>query len=261
MPVSEVQIMTPRGKKLAGDWVVPVDSCDICVVLVHSFLGDRHSAGWFDFLSAAYRGAGYQTMAFDLSGCGQSDDDVLTSDNSAEDIQSVCSWLLDNGVKQVIVHAHGYGATASLRAAPLPAATMILTGPISGSTLMDWSAVFSSDQLDQLEIVGHTIIPGSEGERDHYLISKQTLADLTIVDTQKLATEVTCPVLLIHDGTDQDEGMVESTTQLAALLPDGSRLEVMREANFGAGPSAPESGAAALRAKCLDWLRLHAPAK
>ena len=261
MGVSEVQIMTPRGKQLAADWVVPVDSRDVCVVLVHSFLGDRHSAGWFDFLGSAYRGAGYQTLAFDLAGCGDSDDDVLTSSSSVEDIQSACSWLLDNGVKKILLHAHGYGATASLRAAPLPVATMILTGPISGSTLMDWSAVFSPDQLDLLEVVGHTIIPGSEGERDHYLISKQTLADLTIVDTQKLAQGVSCRVLLVHDGSDQDEGMVDSTAQLLALLPDGSRLEVMREANFGAGPDAPESGAVALRDKCLEWAKAHVPAK
>ena len=50
------------------------------VVLAHDFLTDRHGLDHrLDRMAAAYREAGLATLAFDFSGQGESDDDVVSA--------------------------------------------------------------------------------------------------------------------------------------------------------------------------------------
>ncbi|MDO4665408.1 MAG: alpha/beta hydrolase [Actinomycetaceae bacterium] len=257
--MSEVRIFTPRGKQLSADYVVPVDSRGRCIVFVHSFLGDRHSAGWFDEIGAVYRGLGYQTLAVDLAGCGSSDDDVISLDHHIEDVRSVVSWVFDEGAARVGIHAHGFGATVSLRANLDRISAMVLSGPVCGPTGVDWTKVFSEAQLDQLEETGFAQIPGSPGEREAYVFSKQTLADLTLTDPHVLTEKVAVPVLLVHDRSDLESGLVELSQQAFHLFPGGTHLEVLREAHFGAGPQAPDSGAAEFTRLTADWFKYRMP--
>lgn len=198
--MSEISIHTSRGITLAADFVVPVDSSNRAVIFAHSFLLDRHNLGWFDVFAKSYRSAGYSTLQLDFSGCGQSSDDVISLENQIEDLKAACGWLSERGFDQQVIHADGSGALAALRAVPDKVRALVLTAPILGPAEVPWEDVFSPSQLAELERAGHTRIPNDQGaSRPYFVIGKQTLAELTMVDTEKLLRDIALPSLFVVD--------------------------------------------------------------
>lgn len=219
------------------------------MVFAHSFLSDRHSGGRFDKLAAAYRAAGYSTMRFDFSGCGESDDDAITAAKQVEDLRSVCSWLAERGYANQIIHAHSFGATTALKARPAQAKTMILTSPVTGPMLFDWGQIFSPEQLDELEVHGATRIPDdSGGNREWFVITRETLQDLSLTDTTELLSDLKAPVLLVFDADDVELDIVEQAQDHFGSLPAGSRIQVERNSYF----SDPEQTSRLVQLS-VDW--------
>jgi pimeloyl-ACP methyl ester carboxylesterase len=255
--VTEVRIPTPRGKMLAGTFVDPVDSTDAAVIFSHSFLADRHSGEHFDRLSAAYRGAGYATLEFDYSGCGDSDDDVITTANQVEDLHSASAWVKAKGFSRQIIHAHSFGTLAALKARPEAAQTMVLTGMITGPLSFDWTRIFSESQLDDLEKHGYARIPDdNQSDREFFVISKQTLIDLSMNEPDELVNNLKQPILAIHDHDDELMGLVEMTEEIFPRLPEGSKVEVVREVRFGL-----HEGVDLLRNMSVNWATSHVPVR
>jgi len=175
----------------------PVDSRDAAVLFSHTFLADRRSSAFFDDIARAFRGAGYATLAFDYSGHGRSGDEIITLSTMVEDLRAASGWLADQGHPRQIVHAHEFGATVALEARPPSAVTYILSSPALGPLSYDWTTIFSEVQLSDLERYGTTTIPDdSPSVRRHFTISKQTLADLSMADAEKLLTGLEVPTLI-----------------------------------------------------------------
>lgn len=251
----ETRILTPRGVTLAGTFVSPVDSVDAAVLFSHSFLADRHSAEHFDRLARQYRAAGYATLEFDYSGHGQSGDEIITLEAEVEDLRAASGWLADQGYSRQTVHAHSFGASVALTARPKAVLTYILSSPRIGPMSVDWRQIFSEDQLADLEQIGATSIPDdSASTRRPFTISKQTLADLSMGDANKLLDGLDKPTLIIHDATDAEFGLLEMTQEAFPLLPDGSRVEVAQDAFFGESINVE-----ALDAPSLEWVKRWVP--
>ncbi|OKL50621.1 alpha/beta hydrolase [Boudabousia marimammalium] len=230
--MTEVDIMTPRGIRLSATLTEPVDARGSVVVFVHSFLSDRHSGGHFDKLAAAYRGAGYATLLFDFSGCGLSEDDAITAAHQVEDLRSVCSWLADRGYAHQIIHAHSFGAVIALKAKP-PVGTMILSSPVVGPIFFDWNEIFSPEQLDDLESRRVTRIPDdSEGPREWFVITRDTLKDLSLNDTSELLSDLEAPVSIIFDADDMGLDSIGQAQEAFPLLPNGSTIHVEHACHF-----------------------------
>ena len=250
-----MRILTPRGLTLAGTFINPVDAVDAAVLFSHSFLANRHSGEHFDRLARQYRAAGYATLEFDYSGHGSSDDDIITTEHQVEDLRAASGWLADQGFPRQLIHGHSFGSVTALSARPRAAETMVLSGAVTGPISYDWESIFSTVQLDDLEAHGVTTIPDdSPGPRRNFTISKQTLVDLSMVDTRDVLGGLEHPVLLIHDSDDERVGLVAMTQRHFTLFPRGSHIEIVRDARFGAGDS-PQ----VLADLSLSWARAHVP--
>ena len=226
--------MTPRGVSLAGTFINPVDTGDAAVLFSHSFLADRHSAEHFDRLARLYRAAGYATLEFDYSGHG---------------------WLADQGFARQLIHAHSFGATVALAARPVNVLAYVLSSPSLGPMSVDWTQIFSDDQLRDLEEIGATTIADdSPSIRRQFTISKQTLIDLSLTDSDKLLAGLEQPTLVIHDSVDAEFGLLAATQDVFHLLPDGSRVEIVSDASFGMGEKVE-----ALDAPSLEWATRWVP--
>ena len=244
---------TPRGITLSGTFVQPVDSRNAAVLFSHSFLADEHSGGHYDELARAYRKAGYATLQFDYSGHGRSDDEVITRESQIEDLQAASGWLADQGFTHQIIHGHSFGSVTALAAHLIHATALFLSAPVLGPLSYDWSAIFSNSQLDELEHTGQTRIPDdSDGPREFFTISKQTLADLSMVDSSIIDPKG-APAFILHDTDDIDLGLVDLTRDAFHRLPDGSRVEMVHDTRFGAGEH-PEI----LLEAALEWAHLWA---
>ncbi len=247
--------MTPRGLTLAGTFINPVDAIDEAVLFSHSLLANRHSGEHFDRLARVYRAAGYATLEFDYSGHGESDDDIITTEHQVEDLRAASGWLADQGFPNQLIHGHSFGSVSALIARPRAARTMILSGAMTGPLSYDWESIFSPVQLDDLEEHGVTTIPDdSPGPRQNFTISKQTLVDLSMVETSTVLDGLTIPILFIHDADDEQVGLVEMTKENFARTPQGCRVEVVHGSRFGAGEN-PR----ALSDLSMAWARTHLP--
>ncbi|UNX55053.1 alpha/beta fold hydrolase [Georgenia sp. TF02-10] len=251
----EVRISTPRGVTLAGTFEPGPGSA--AVLFVHGFLADRRSAGVFDVLAERYREAGYATLQLDLSGCGASEDDVITVAGEVEDLRSASDWLTEQGYPVQALHAHAFGALAALRAQPPAVVTMVLTDPVTGPMHYPWEEIFAPGQLEELDTHGFTRIPDdNDGAREYTVISKTTLADYSLIDQAELLGGLRVPVLVVHSyGDDGATELVDLSREGLPLLPAGSRLEVLEAADR---PGQDRVDAVAELA--LAWLAAHLPA-
>ena len=231
--MTEVRIDTARGIRLAGTLMLPEGAAPLdvetlqervtrgaavpvrseaAILLAHSFLTDRHGvAGRLDRLAEHYRGQGFATLQFDFSGLGCSDDDVITLAGEVEDLQAAAGWLAGLGYARLGVHANGLGATAALLARPE-------------------EHVFSPDQLDQLDRHGLTrLVDDNPNPRRWNVLSKQTLADVSLQSPETTMADLSWPVLMVHGAlTDEFPDSEAGATEGFPMLPDGSRLVQIR---------------------------------
>ena len=247
--MTEVRIDTARGIRLAGTLTLPEGAAPLdvetlqervshgaavpvrgeaAILLAHSFLTDRHGvAGRLDRLAEHYRGQGFATLQFDFSGLGCSDDDVITLAGEVEDLQAAAGWLAGLGYARLGVHANGLGATATLLARPESVRTAVLVGAIVGPQSILWEHVFSPDQLDQLDRHGLTrLVDDNPNPRRWNVLSKQTLADVSLQSPETTMADLSWPVLMVHGAlTDECPDSEAGATEGFPMLPDGSRLQ------------------------------------
>lgn len=255
--MSEVEIVTPRGIRLAGTFVDPVDSTDAAVIFSHSLFSERASGYHFRRLAKMYQAMGYATLKFDYSGHGLSDDDVVTLDAHIEDLKAASAWLTEQGFSRQLLHGHSFGTLPALKGRPPAIQTMILSGAITGPLSFDWERIFSPDQLDELDKTGLiTIRDDSEGPRQQFVISAKVLQDMSLNSPEELVGELDYPVLLIHDVDDEQKGLLQLTTESFHRLPDGSRVEAVPEASFGRGESLDR-----LAEVTAAWARQYLPVR
>lgn len=246
--MSTVRIDTARGVFLAADLLLPegAEPLDLAaleslvdsgheapvreegvVVLAHDFLTDRHGLdNRLDRLAERYRSEGLATLQFDFSGLGDSDDDVITLAGEIEDLQAVSAWLSRRGFTRQAVHANGMGATAALLARPASVRTAVVVGAVVGPQSILWENVFSPDQLDELDQHGLTRLPDDNpNAREWDVLSKETLADVSLQDPQRVMADLPWPVLMLHGAlTDEFPDTAAAASEGFALLPDGSVL-------------------------------------
>ena len=253
--MTEVEIATPRGVTLRGTFVDPVDSTDAAVVFSHALLFDRTSTEHFDRLAAVYRSMGYATLVFDHSGHGLSDDDVITTELRAQDLRAVSGWLEKKGFTHQLLHAHSSGATAALSARAPAVRALLLTSAMLGPADFDWQAIFSDAQLRQLESEGRLeITDDSDGPRKSFTFTSQTLIDLSLNDAKELLDGVNVPIALIFDQEDVDRGLVDVACEALDLLPDESRVEIVRDTYFS-----DPANLAPLATYAKEWAQTHLP--
>jgi alpha-beta hydrolase superfamily lysophospholipase len=65
-----------RGLNLSGRFY-PAGS-DGIIIMCHGLTADKSSLGRFDILAESFRLSGFNVLNFDFSGCGESDDDVIS---------------------------------------------------------------------------------------------------------------------------------------------------------------------------------------
>ncbi|WP_127125258.1 S9 family peptidase [Georgenia sp. SYP-B2076] len=254
--MAEVSITTPRGVHLAGTFEPGPGST--AVLFAHGFLSDRHSSQRFDILADAYRAAGYATLQIDFSGCGASDDDVVTTAGQVEDLRSASAWLAEEGYPVQAIHAHSFGTLAALRAHPQNVVTLVLTGALTGPMSYPWEAIFSTHQLDELEQHGLTRVPDDNAAkvREYSVISRETLANYSLNDQADLLGRARVPTLLIYaDSDEQQTELVALAREGLHLLPEGSRLEVLEGAQHGLYDRID-----AVAELALKWFAVHMPA-
>jgi pimeloyl-ACP methyl ester carboxylesterase len=228
--MERVTFKNSRNLTLVGNFHLAAP--DAAIVLAHGFTSDKSALGRFDKLAESLNGAGYNVLAFDFSGCGESDSDILAADKMVDDLKSALAFVRSRNCRRIALYGHSLGGLICLKCASPEIVTMVLTGTPTDRMQYDWNEYYSQHQLQELEKKGYLTAKDRTGRER--MIGRQMLKDFEEIDQRELLKNVTCPVLLVHgnDSSNQEELLLLERSQWGmSLLPAGSRLEIIGGAN------------------------------
>jgi len=222
--MKQVTFKNSRSQTLVGN-LYTANSKSI-VILSHGFTGDKSEWGHFDRVAEALSEVNYNALAFDFSGCGESDDDTLTVAKQVDDLSSAIEYAKSLGYQKIGLFGHSLGGLIALKNHDKGIETMVLTAPVTDKVKYDWSERYTKGQLDELKDQGYLTKVRDEGVRNTFLIDKRMLKDRESVNQKEILENVKCPVLIIHGNKDESVPVEDSINAIKQLSPD-SRLEVI----------------------------------
>ena len=232
--MGKITFQNSKGINLVGNLFKA--NSDAIVIMAHGFTSDRSSNGRFDKMADALKKDGYNVLFFDFSGCGESDDAVLSAENELDDLLSAIQFVKSQGLKRIALLGYSLGSLICLRAFSDDVSTIILFGALTGPMNYNWENYHSISQLSDLKRKGQFAIKVKSKWRKEVVICQQTLLDFEQIDQNKLLSRVTCPVLIIHGNSKDDDEelqLLENSKAGMRYLPDDSKLEVIEGANHG----------------------------
>lgn len=228
--MDKISFNNSRGLKLVAN-LYSVGSNKL-IIIAHGFMNDKSSNGRFEDLSEFLNKVNYDTLAIDFSGCGESDDEAITSKNQADDLNSAIEFALSEGYEHIGLFGNSFGTLACLKSYRKEVITMVLVGAIIESMPYDWYEYFSKEQMRDLNKGGFFY---SETDRKRK-ITKQTLMDFENINQENLLRDVNCPILIIHGNNSEDDEelqLLERSRRAMNRMNVDSKLEIIEGAKHG----------------------------
>lgn len=222
----KVAVKNTRGRNLVGH--LHQTKSNSIIIMCHGFTSDKSSRGRFDRLADAYNTIGYNVLTFDFSGCGESEDDVLTVEKQIDDLRSVIEWVKEKNFMHIGLYGHSLGSYICLAVADKKVGTVVVTGALTERMFYKWEDYFTNAQLKELEENGHFVLPVKQEHRDHIIIGQKMLDFYSSIDQEYLLSHVHCPVMILHgDGDEEERQLLKNTKKGLKYLPKESVLEVI----------------------------------
>lgn len=224
--MEKVVFRNSRNLSLVGNLFL--SGLDSIIVMCHGFCSDKYSKGRFERLAESFNREGYSALAFDFSGCGESDDGRLSAEKQVDDLKSAITFVKSRGFKKIALYGHSLGSLICLKGFQSDIVTMVLSGACTGPMKYNWEEYFTKDQIVELKDRGYITENRFPGVRKQNIIDKRMLEDFESVDQREILTQVTCPILIIHGNNDEEEKLLcEWSKKALDLLPKKSRLEII----------------------------------
>lgn len=226
MITEQVEFNTPRKNgefTLVGNYW-EADS-DAGIVMAHGFTGDRSEQGYFDRITESLNDAGYNVMAFDFAGSGESDDEPLRIDNQVNDLKTAIEYMVSKGVDRVGLYGHSQGGLVALRNYSDKVEAVVLTSPVTDSMADYADTGLTEEQKEELEEKGFYTRNRENGIRKKYTVSKNLLEQKEKLNQDEILQGVECPVKIIH-GTEDEVVPIESSRRAAEKLQNGEIVEI-----------------------------------
>ncbi|MBZ9569768.1 alpha/beta hydrolase [Patescibacteria group bacterium] len=201
--------------------------------MAHGFTGDKSEWGRFDKTAEAFNEAGYNVLAFDFSGSGESDDDSLTVGKQVDDLNCAIKFVLDKGFEDIGLLGLSLGGLVSLKtySPEKNIETMVLWAPVTAKKEnYVIKKKFSPEELKELREKGYITKIMEAGVRKKIIIDKQMIYDRETVDQKELLSNIDCPILIIHGNQDESVPLEDSKRAIKYLSPE-SKLEIIEEAD------------------------------
>lgn len=195
------------------------------IIMCHGYGGDKEFSGKFIDAAESFNAEGYGVLRFDFSGCGESDDDLISIGRQVDDLESALTFTRELGYKREALLGYSMGGLIALKCWNPKIETLILWAPVTERVRYSWDERFSPGQLKELEEQGYTTVSTNTPFRKHVLAAKELMEERESIVQADLLSPILCPVLIIHG--DRDERVPFSDSEQAAELL-GERGELKR---------------------------------
>ena len=217
-----------RGLSLVGH--LYISKSKSIVILSHALANDKSERGKLDKVAEKLNESGFNVLAFDFSGCGESDNDTLTIGKEVDDLKSTIDFVKSKGFEKIALFGHSTGGLVSLKAYNSEIRTIVLWSPVTNKVKYRWEDKLSKEQLQELNEKGYFTRKRTNAIRETYHIDKQMLKDRETVNQKELLKSISCPVLIIQ-GTKDTSVPVEDSENALKSLSKESRLELVENAD------------------------------
>lgn len=227
--MEKVNFKNSRSLNLVGN-LYPTDNKSI-IIMAHGFTGDKSEWGRFDKTAEALNKVGYNVLAFDFSGSGESDDDSLTVDKQVDDLNCAIRFVSDRGFRKIGLLGLSLGGLISLKvySPEKNIKTMVLWAPVTSKKDNYSKKKFTPAELNELKEKGYITKIMEAGVRKKIIIDKQIIKDRESINQKQLLSQIKCPILIIHG--DKDESVpLEDSKNAIRYLPSKSKLEIIEGA-------------------------------
>ena len=193
---------------------------DSIVVLVHGFLSSRKA---FDNTANILQKEGYSTIAFDFTGCGESEDELVDYSTKSDDLRSIIEYV-EKHYKKIILFGYSLGALISFFNYKENIRGIIGLGAVTGSFEVDFDryvrVLAKHKDKDYIECaVNH------EG-RDSIKIKRSMIEQFKGLNQRDIFTKIKCPVFLMN-GEVELEAKLLQTSKNALQYIKNVKLEII----------------------------------
>ena len=203
MAIKSVNFKNFKNKSLVG-LLHTVNSKSI-IIMAHGFSSDKSSRGRFEKLATAFNNDGYDALRFDFTGCGESDNEIISVITEVNDLNAAIYWIKSLSYQYIGLYGHSFGSFVCLKCYSPEISTIAMSGGLTGPMNYNWEEYFGKEKLHQFQDKNYIIKDWDTGSRSQVLIEKQMLEDIKHIDQQKLLANVKCPVLIIHGDNENDK--------------------------------------------------------
>ncbi|MDY0040064.1 MAG: hypothetical protein RBS57_07100 [Desulforhabdus sp.] len=133
--MSETSVMIKAGENLLESLLEKGEVASVVAVICHPhpLYGGSMDNGVVSTVQKSLRKWGWGTLRFNFRGVGRSTGTYGDGEKEAEDVQSVASYLFEQGVKELHLAGYSFGAWVVLKALELglePASLILISPPI-----------------------------------------------------------------------------------------------------------------------------------
>lgn len=226
--MKKVVFKNSRNKNLVGN--ISSLKSESIIILAHALANDKSERGKLDTVANKLNQSWFDTLAFDFSGCGESDNDTLSIEKQVDDLNSAIKFVKTKWFKTIALFWHSIGGLVSLKAYSKQIKTIVLWSPITNKIRYRREDKLSKEQLQELNQKWYFTKNRKNAIREIYHIDQQMLKERESINQKELLKNITCPVLIIQWTKDTSVPIEESKNAIKLLSKD-SKLEIIKNAD------------------------------
>jgi esterase/lipase len=221
--MEKVRFENERGVKLVGNfWDAESDRG---VVMAHGFAGYKEEKnGKFNDIGQDLNDSGFNVLAFDFSGCGESEDDTISVEKEVEDLRAAVEFMESEGITHLGALGVSNGGLVALRNHS-DFEAMVLMAPQTDGLREYREERMSEKQRQELREQGFFIKMRENRSREKHVITEEAIKYKESFDQEDLLQGVNLPVLIVH-GIEDDIVPVEDSRKAVEKLKDSRLVEV-----------------------------------
>ncbi len=215
--MEKVNFKNSEGLNLNGI-LYPANS-NKAIIISHGFAANKDRERLVKLSEILSKGE-FAVLRFDFSGCGESENDVISVKGEIDDLKSAIKFMKNKGYSEIGLLGESLGGLISILCYSQDIKTIVLFAPVTASKKLFLLEEGMEKELDEEGFV----IKHKDGRI--FKIPREYFEARDKINQEEILSKIKCSVLIIH-GTEDDSVSLKDSKEAMQYLPEGSKLEII----------------------------------